>query len=64
MPDHDFPIPGYLLNVSGYMVLEEDKLVANKDVMNPENWSMHDHNEMVTSENVERTCDLNFIDIL
>ena len=65
MPDHDFPIPGYLLNVSGYVVLEEDKLVTNKDVMNPENWSMHDHNEMVTSENVERTCDLsNFIDMI
>ena len=22
LPDHDFPVPGYLLNVSGYMFLE------------------------------------------
>ena len=22
-PDHDFPVPGYLLNVSGYMTLEQ-----------------------------------------
>ena len=32
MSDRDFPIPGYLLNVSGYMVIEEDKLVANEEI--------------------------------
>ena len=47
------------------MVLEEDKLTANKDVMNLENLSTHDNNEMVNGKNVERTYDLsNFIEMM
>ena len=47
------------------MVLEEDKFSANEDVMNLENLSTHDNNEMVNGKNVERTYDLsNFIEMM
>ena len=47
------------------MVLEEDKFSANEDVMNLENLSTHDNNEMVNGKNVERTYDLSdFIEMM
>ena len=47
------------------MVLEEDKFSANEDVMNLENLSTHDNNEMVNGKNVERSYDLsNFIEMM
>jgi len=48
MPDHDFPIPGYLLNVSGYMILEEESV---SDPMNLQNSSVHDQIEVSNDDN-------------
>ena len=53
MPDHDFLIPGYLLNVSGYMRLEVEKpkIDQSEDTMNIENSSVHDNNQINDQKN-------------
>ena len=60
MPHHDFPIPGYLLNVSGYMMLEKEKpkIDQSEDTMNIENSSVHDNNQINDQKNSEETYDL------
>ena len=60
MPDHDCPMPGYLLNVSGYMVLEVEKpkVDQSEDTMNIENLSVTDNNQINDHKNSEGTYDL------
>ena len=60
MPDHNFPIPGYLVNVSGYMMLEEEKrkIDQSEDTMNIENSGVHDNNQINDQKNSKGTYDL------
>jgi len=53
LSDHDFPVPGYLLNVSGHMFLEEQPLQGDMEALI--NASVYDRQ---TNETTATTTDI------
>ena len=45
LPDHDFPIPGYLLNTSGYMWLQNNNSQQGDNVQSSSSFDITDNNE-------------------
>ena len=59
LPEHDFPVSGYFLNVSGYMMLDNNKPSDDKftsQVRSFENQSPYDTIESPDRFNVPETC--------
>ena len=57
--DHDFPVPNYLLSVSGYMVLQDTEVDMNDDVsetaQNLSNASTYDYTPATTITQAENS---------